>query len=73
MSTQTPTEAPVAVAAAVAVVVVGRVVVGLAEEVVVGGVDVVVSVAEAARGAGFAAVELHPAETSATATTAGSV
>ncbi|MFD6396265.1 hypothetical protein [Nocardia sp. NPDC060249] len=63
MSTQTPTDA---VVAAVEVVVVAR-------EVVVGGFEVVVSVVDAARGAGFGVAVLHPAETSATATTAGSV
>ncbi|MFC9872268.1 hypothetical protein [Nocardia salmonicida] len=63
MSTQTPTDADVAAAAVVVVV----------REGVVGGFEVVVSVADAARGAGFGVAVPHPAETSATATTAGSV
>ncbi|MFC8383001.1 hypothetical protein [Nocardia sp. NPDC056952] len=63
MSTQTPTDAGVA---AVEVVVVTR-------DVVVGGFEVVVRVADAARGAGFGVAVPHPAETSATATTAGNV
>ncbi|WP_132370017.1 hypothetical protein [Nocardia alba] len=63
MSTQTPTAADLA-----------AVVVGVADrDVVNGGFDVVVSVADAARGAGFGVALPHPAETSATATTAGSV
>ncbi|MFI6569600.1 hypothetical protein [Nocardia fluminea] len=63
MSTQTPTDAGFA---AVEVVVVTR-------DVVVGGLVVVVRVLDAARGAGFGVAVPHPAETSATATTAGSV
>ncbi|MFI1236251.1 hypothetical protein [Nocardia salmonicida] len=63
MSTQTPTDAGLAAAAVVVAV----------REVVVGGFEVVVSVADAARGAGFGVAVPHPAETSATATTAGSV
>ncbi|MBC7302384.1 MAG: hypothetical protein H5T78_15745 [Nocardia sp.] len=63
MSTQTPTDAR---AAAVDVVVADR-------DVVVGGLAVVVRVADAARGAGFGVAVPHPAETSATATTAGNV
>ncbi|WP_194824778.1 hypothetical protein [Nocardia sp. XZ_19_231] len=64
MSTQTPTDAGLAAAAVVMVV---------RDVVVVGGFEVVVSVADAARGAGFGVAVPHPAETSATATTAGSV
>ncbi|MFG1770362.1 hypothetical protein ACGFIX_12380 [Nocardia salmonicida] len=63
MSTQTPTDAGFAAAAVVVVV----------RDVVVGGFEVVVSVAGAARGAGFGVAVPHPAETRATATTAGSV
>ncbi|MFE3320606.1 hypothetical protein [Nocardia sp. NPDC059195] len=63
MSTQTPTAAGVAAA---------EVVVG-ARDVVVGGFEVVVRVVDAAGGAGFGVAVPHPAETSATATTAGSV
>ncbi|MFD3743554.1 hypothetical protein [Nocardia sp. NPDC058633] len=62
MSTQTPTD----VVAAAADVVIARDVVG-------GGFEEVVRVVEAARGAGFGVAVPHPAETSATATTAGSV
>ncbi|MFD3424887.1 hypothetical protein [Nocardia fluminea] len=64
MSTQTATDAGFV---AVEVVVVTR------DVVVGGGLAVVVRVLDAARGAGFGVAVPHPAETSATATTAGSV